>query len=90
MSTISERETAMNLSAEDRRSGGQWEVYSDDPAMLTKLRRAGHEPYKTNSTGGAFFRLPVGCVSFRSAGTRRGRGMSPNVHVLADSEAKRG
>lgn len=60
-----ERETSLNLNAEDRVNGGTWEVYSDDPAMLTKLRRVA-KPYKKTKDGGYFFRLPVKCVSFRS------------------------
>jgi len=61
----SERETTMNISAADRVGGGAWEVYSDDPAMVTKLRRVA-KPYKKTKNGGYFFRLPVKCVSFRS------------------------
>ena len=59
----SEHETCLNLNAEDRVTGGQWEVFSDDPAMITKLRRVA-KPYK-RAGAGWFFRLPVAAVSFR-------------------------
>lgn len=60
----SERETSLNLNAEDRITGGAWEVYSDDPAMITRLRRVA-KPYKMNGAGGYFFKLPAAAVSFR-------------------------
>ena len=59
----SERETCLNISAQDRVDGGAWEVYSDDPAMITRLRRVA-KPHK-RSGAGYFFRLPVASVSFR-------------------------
>lgn len=65
----SERETAMNLNAEDRVTGGQWEIYSDDPAMITRLRRVA-EPHKSTGVG-YFFRLPVASVSFRKPRTEQ-------------------
>lgn len=49
----------------DRLNGGHWRFYSDDPAMITKLRKvakarpAGH--------GGYFFDVPTESVVFRRA-----------------------
>ena len=64
MNRRDERETAMNLGATDRITGGQWELYSDDGPMIAKLKRAGYQPYK-RAGAGWFFRLPVAAVSFR-------------------------
>jgi hypothetical protein len=61
---LEERETVLNLNAQDRVNGGTWLVFSDDPAMITRLKRA-VQPHKDNGHGGYWFNLPVESVSFR-------------------------
>ena len=55
-----ERETHMNLTADDR---GTWEVFSDDPVMINRLDKI-CEAYRVTSTG-KHYRLPDKQVTLR-------------------------
>lgn len=65
----------------DRLAGGTWRFYSDDPVMITKLRkvakaqRAGH--------GGFFFDISAESVVFRRALTSEER--AKKAKILADN-----
>lgn len=93
--TSEERETVINLNAADRKNGGTWEAYSDDPAMITKLRRAA-APHKDNGRGGYFFRIPFKLISFRraldddSVNVPDEDDMPENVEVMGRNDGKQG
>lgn len=85
---IEERETLLNLNAADRVNGGTWLVFSDDPAMITKLRRVA-QPHKNNGQGGYWFSLPLECVSFRKP-TKNGHRKPPTKRVRSQNSPLQG
>lgn len=60
---MSEKETMMNMVADDR---SYWEVFSDDEVMQARLEKVGAELIRTASSGeGKFYRLRTDQVHIR-------------------------
>lgn len=61
---MSEKETMMNMVADDR---SHWEVFSDDEVMQAKLEKVGAELIRTASNGvGKFYRLHTKQVTIKN------------------------
>lgn len=61
---MSERETNLNLSADDR---GTWGVFTDDPVMIAKMEKVGAEFVRDAKGGeGKFFKLRADQVVIRT------------------------
>lgn len=65
--TAIERETVIHCDDETK----TWEIYTLQPTIITKLKKAGIEPYKVDKDGGHFYKdLNFNQVSFRSGKKR--------------------
>lgn len=66
--TAEERETSINCND----SEFLWSIYTLQPRVISKLRKAGIEPTSISSEGEHYYRdIPFNQVSFRSASTRK-------------------
>jgi hypothetical protein len=60
--TAPERETIIRCDDETK----TWTIYTLQPTIITKLKRAGIEPYKVDEDGGHYYKdIAFGQVSFR-------------------------
>jgi hypothetical protein len=62
---LSERETCLNMTADDR---SVWEVFSDDPVMQRKLEAIGATLLYTVGQG-SYYSIPAACVTLRKPST---------------------
>ena len=60
--TNAERETHLNMSADDR---GTWQVYSDDPVMQRRMEKVGATLVKTEAHGGKHYTMRADQVLLR-------------------------
>lgn len=67
MALAEERETVIRSDDECK----TWTVYTMQPTVITKLRKAGAEPYKVDAEGAHYYKdLKFNQVSFRSGKER--------------------
>lgn len=65
--TNAERETILNMNADDRT---QWIVFSDDPVLQRKLEKI-CATLTEDRNGSRFYTLPAACVLLRAARVKR-------------------
>lgn len=63
--SLDERETHLNLTAQDRQDGKDWEVYTDDPVMMRKFESLGIEGKEGMRGGGKIYLVPQNQITFR-------------------------
>lgn len=73
-----ERETTLTVTDESR----VWEVFSLMPTFITKMKKAGVEPYKVTEDGCHFYRIDYEQVSIRKK-SEGGRQMSEEQRLAA-------
>jgi len=63
--TLAERETLINISADVRQDGGDWEVITDDVVMIRKFQGLGLDGKEITEGGSWKFMIPQNQITFR-------------------------
>lgn len=79
-----ERETAIHCDDESK----TWSIYTMQQRVITKLKKAGIEPYKIQEDGAHWYKdIPFNQISFRSGS--RGRNMTDEQRQAAAERLKK-
>lgn len=82
--TAEERETCIHCSDETK----TWDIYTRQATVITKLKRAGIEPYKISEDGSCWYKdIPFNRISFRSES--KGRNLTDEQRQAAAERLKK-